>query len=171
MKGATVEIPQGFPLNSFYLRGRLINDLDLKTFEEISNGARARRAKANTGTYEVLSFVIRKEALQCPLTEFGILEPTATSYSKTRQSSWKEPLSSNIIEDDRSVLAPITESEGKVLYSLMMASARRRLPVSFGAQNVRFAHTDRPGSIQGPKQDRLVCPAKVQRSPELSWVN
>jgi hypothetical protein len=87
MKGATVEIPQGFPLNSFYLRGRLINDLDLKTFEKPSNGARARRAKANTGTYEVLSFVIRKEALQCPLTRVGNSEPTITSNSNRQQSS------------------------------------------------------------------------------------
>jgi hypothetical protein len=68
-------------------------------------------------SYEVLSFVVRKEALQCPLTEFGILEPTATSHSKTRQSSWKEPLISDIIEEIRSVLAPMTESEGKVLYT------------------------------------------------------
>lgn len=105
---------------------------------------------ATHGTYEVLSFVVRKEALQCPLTEFGLLEPTATSNSKTRQSSWKEPLISDIVEEIRSVLAPIAESEGKVLYSPVMEDARRRLPASFGARNARFTHTDRPSSILGP---------------------
>lgn len=68
-------------------------------------------------SYEVLSFVVRKEALQCPLTEFGKLEPTATSLSKVRQSSWKEPLISDINEEIRSVPASMTESEGKVLYT------------------------------------------------------
>jgi hypothetical protein len=105
--------------------------------------------------YEFLSIVARKEALQCPLTEFGILEPTATSYSKQRQSSWKEPLFFNITEKNRSVYAPIAESDGKVLYPVDVSDARRNLPGSFGAQNVRFAHTDRPSSIQGlPKVQR-----------------
>jgi len=87
MKGATVERQQGFPLNSFLLRGRLINDLVLKTIEKPSFGARERRAKATTGAYEVLSFVIRKEALQCPLTRVGNSEPTITTNCNLRQSS------------------------------------------------------------------------------------
>jgi hypothetical protein len=87
MKGATAERLQGFPLNSFLSRGRLINDLIPKTNEKSSLWARERRAMATTGTYEVLSFVIRKEALQCPLTRVGNSEPTITTNCNRQQSS------------------------------------------------------------------------------------
>jgi hypothetical protein len=44
-----------------------------------------RRGKAKSRAYEVLSFVVRKEALQCLLTGFGKPEPTATCHSYRQQ--------------------------------------------------------------------------------------